>query len=651
MAGSLTPSRSDDDAERTAIEQIAASAPGGPTDAWYDAIEQLAIAASYRRPSYGQAMRGLYGTRAGLIDVERSAIVAEGSAVLRPKFLCARPAQPPVGAPPRKDRKVCNPPLGPNNVGNLPISGSEAVDVDPTPWEPRDRPGRWRTPRRLAWGLTEAVRPLGKPRQQRCCRELLAGAAGLAGHSHGRLAWTGYETCSSVWACPTCSWRIRAHRGVELSELVRVIRDTTPQTDTGEESRLGTGGAMATFTIRHAYGDDLKSLRQLLTRSWSRFIRGTPFARFKAATGLIGFVRAIEVTHGKRGWHPHLHAMIVGAPGWNKRRYARMSVETWMRRRWLACVRAEGATDGSEATHVPSWEHAMKLGPIRQGYLEKMGLELVLDRGKRAAHGNRTPWEIADDWRRCRRKRSARIWRGYAAGMKRCKFLTWSRALRRWVGLGASVKDSTIAADKGQPLGSLPSAAWVAIRDRVDPDTGRSITLQALEIGEREGVRRALQYCWRQAQPQMRREGKHGTERREVHRQRAATDGVRTRGHGTTTTTKANPKHGEVLPLRQADDAQGGRQTMGVREVPERDVPSTDFELAMLAAVCADARAAADRADGGHLDGMDGQPERDGATFAAAMLAEVFAERDRAAGNSVPELRRQDDAHRNGRPL
>jgi len=630
--------------ERQAIEQIAASAPAGPAEAFYDAIADLATIADRRPPSYAQACRGIYGPRMpGLRDVERPAIRVEGSSLLRPKTLRARPAEPPDGAPPRKDRKLCNPPPGPNDSARVAPTDPTAVDVDPEPWAPRPRPGAWVDPRRVAWGLTEAVRPLGQARQVWCRRALLAGAAGLEGHKHGRLAWTGTETCSSVWACPTCSWRIRSHRGVELSELVRVIRDTTPQTETGLESRAGTGGLMVTLTLRHRWPDDLTDLRRLLTRAWSRFIRGAPFERFKRATGLVGFVRSVEVTHGRRGWHPHLHAMIVGDPGWNLRRYAGQTVETWMRRRWLASVRAEGERDGTKAAHVPSWAHALKLSPIRPGYLEKMGLELVLSPEKRGGHGNRTPWQIADDWRRCHRKRSARLWRTYAANMKGCKFLTWSRALRRWAELGASVADGVVAADRGQPLGSVPARVWIAIRDRYDFASGRSVPLVALDLGELRGIRAALRYCWRQAAPMLdHRKGRDDAEREQQKLAGRGTGhpahGPRPERHATTAGcgTEGPTTSRRVPRLRQADQIRG--------EQPDRTTANA------LHAMPSEARfpnlgrvrrgePTSSRGAPGSIrstsgSGSDGSDQ----TFAAAMLAAVFARTDQA-GASLSDLR------------
>jgi len=619
---------------------IVAGVTAGPSDAWYEAIRDLAVAAERRAPSYAEACRGIYGRTPGLRDVERAAIRAEGSAALRPKILRARPAQPPAEATPWKDRKFCNPPQATaESLAKLPAS-ADLVDVDPGSWAPRDRPGGWVDPRRESWQLTEAVRELGQARQVWCRRALLAGAAGLEGHRQGRLAWTGTETCSSVWACPTCSWRIRAHRGVELSELVRIIRETTPQTETGLESRAGTGGLMLTLTLRHCWSDDLTDLRRMLTRSWSRFIRGAPFARFKRAAGLIGFVRSVEVTHGKRGWHPHLHAMIVGDPGWNRRRYAGMDVETWMRRRWLAAVRAEGERDGSLAGHVPSWAHALKLSPIRPGYLEKMGLELVLAPDKRGGHGNRTPWQIADDWRRCRRKRSARLWKTYAASMKGAKFLTWSRALRRWAGLGSSVADATIAADKGIPLGSLPGAAWRAIRDAKDFRTGRSVLCLALELGERKGVRAALRYCWREAGPRLNRKGKHDG------RLSGATSKGRSGAAGwrSAAVTEAQASEGALLQMRQTDSLRVGQgrarshgsmcslRTMDPNQARRHDHGGVVRAQPECGTEC---HGDNDRADDQQRDGMDGRSERDGASFAAAMLAAVFAERDREAAADV----------------
>lgn len=582
--------------ERRAIEQIAASASGDLSDAWYDGIQALRDGPGWARGNAGSYAQAMGRVRPkGPMDVERGGIVAEGSPALRqrPKSLRARPAQPPDGAPTWKDRKFCNPPPAPNDPGDIAGVSEVRIDVPSEPWAPRPSPGAWVDPRRASWALTEAVRPLGQARQFWCRRALLAGAAGIEGHQHGRLAWVGTETCGSLWACPSCSWRIRAHRGVELSELVRCIRDTTPQTEDGRESRPGTGGLMLTLTLRHTWADDLTELRRLLTRAWSRFVRGKPWERFKLATGIVGFVRAIEVTHGRRGWHPHLHAMIAGSPGWNLRRYAGMLAEVWLRRRWLASVRAEGQRDGSKASHVPSWAHALKLSPIRPGYLEKMGLELVLDRSKRGSHGNRTPWQIADDWRRCRRKRGARLWKTYAASMKGAKFLTWSRALRAWVGLGASVADSTIAADRGQPLGSLPAPAWRAIRDAIDFTTGRAVTLRALEVGERLGVRRALQYCWREAAPRMKGPGReHGKEKvttkTQVHRLWGSVHDAETDGKRGTVPVLPTPR--ETAP---GDSASAGRPAGDARTARDR---ASDLS-ALAIAITAEAFRQAERAD------------------------------------------------------
>lgn len=560
--------------ERRAIQQIEASTSVDLPDEWYQGVEALRAGVPWGRGNAGSYARAMGRVRPkGPRDLERASIVVEGSAVLRPrpKTLRARPAQPPDGAPSRKDRKFCNPPPRTNDPADVAGVCPAQIDVPSGPWAARPSPGAWVDPRRASWALTEAVRPLGQARQFWCRRALVAGAAGLQGHKHGRLAWAGAETCGSLWACPSCSWRIRAHRGVELSELVRVIQETTPQTEDGLESHAGTGGLMLTLTLRHTWSDDLTELRRLLTRAWSRFIRGQPWERFRRSTGIVGFVRAIEVTHGRRGWHPHLHAMISGSPGWNLRRYAGMLAEVWLRRRWLACVRKEGHRDGSEASHVPSWAHALKLSPIRPGYLEKMGLELVLDRSKRGAHGNRTPWQIADDWRRCRRKREARLWQCYAASMKGAKFLTWSRALRAWVGLGASVRDRDVAADHGQPLGSLPAPAWRSIRDAIDFTTGRAVTLRALEIGERLGVRRALQYCWREAAPRMKGEG---------------------REHGKT----------EVRGLREA--VQRGKDSAGLRPLPM--LPQHRDEPRELGAELTENHLERDR----YRHGLDGRPER-----------------------------------------
>src|SRR5690242_12662166 len=49
--------------------------------------------------------------------------------------------------------------------------------------------------------------------------------------------------------------------------------------------------------------------------AWAAIVAGRHRMRLREEFGLIGYVRAVEVTHGTAGWHPHLHVLpLTEAP-------------------------------------------------------------------------------------------------------------------------------------------------------------------------------------------------------------------------------------------------------------------------------------------------------------------------------------------------
>lgn len=165
---------------------------------------------------------------------------------------------------------------------------------------------------------------------------------------------------------------------------------------------------MLTLTVRHALGDDLRHMRVRMADAWGRVQRLTSW-RVLLASG-AWFVRALEATHGRNGWHPHYHVLVVSP----------VHLETELRP-----ARREGdpdvahvlagerlGADWREAIrlelgpmHVPDEEHACDWRGIAAGeYIAKldlaMGIELTDAAGtKRAKDGGRKPAELLRDAR------------------------------------------------------------------------------------------------------------------------------------------------------------------------------------------------------------------------------------------------------------
>ena len=69
--------------------------------------------------------------------------------------------------------------------------------------------------------------------------------------------------------------------------------------------------AMVTLTLRHHEGHRLRDSWTAASKGWGRVTSGRRWEKTSARFGMLGFARAIEVTHGENGWHPHIHAVLV----------------------------------------------------------------------------------------------------------------------------------------------------------------------------------------------------------------------------------------------------------------------------------------------------------------------------------------------------
>ena len=230
------------------------------------------------------------------------------------------------------------------------------------------------------------------------------------------LSFSGLLRCNSVWQCPVCAPRIMQDR----AEALRMLW----------ERHAESSGAvlLITLTAPHEYGNDLKPLRRHVSGAWRRVVSGAPWVRWKAKHKVLGFVRALEVTHGLNGWHPHLHALIY----FEGKAPPLAEVQSWFFSRW-----ASAFTQGT-AWPAPSREHGVRVSAPKAGdYLAKMGLaaELALSHTKEGRKVNRTPWQILRDLTNRKGDRAAlardtRLWSEWANAMKGARQLTVSRELR-----------------------------------------------------------------------------------------------------------------------------------------------------------------------------------------------------------------------------
>jgi hypothetical protein len=86
----------------------------------------------------------------------------------------------------------------------------------------------------------------------------------------------------------------------ELSQVMRTVLTS------------GGSASLITLTMRHHAGHKLKDLWQALSAAWRGVISGKQWIADQELGGLLGWVRVVEATHGRNGWHLHVHAWSVG---------------------------------------------------------------------------------------------------------------------------------------------------------------------------------------------------------------------------------------------------------------------------------------------------------------------------------------------------
>jgi hypothetical protein len=283
------------------------------------------------------------------------------------------------------------------------------------------------------WRMLDALRPLARPRQRACRVRRISPTVQLQKMPGGNRKTSGVMSCGSVWACPVCSQRICSHRAEELKGCVKDWKGLV---------------SMLTLTVRHALGDDLRGIRKGVAAAWRRLWQGRKAKQLRAMFHVKHHVRALEVTHGANGWHPHLHVLMWCTAD------ADAGALDFLREQWIAAVEKELG-----ASAAPDWTHGVVHTPGGAGgYLAKFGLEVTHVHTKSGRRSSRTPWEIALD-AIDGDEASAALWRTYCRDMKGARQLTWSGGARRFFGLDARDSDAAIVERDDSPDGEL-IAEW-----------------------------------------------------------------------------------------------------------------------------------------------------------------------------------------------
>jgi len=247
-------------------------------------------------------------------------------------------------------------------------------------------------------------------------------------------SYGGLQTCGSVHVCPVCSSKIAERRKIEVTAGLTTWADR------------GGGFVLATFTLRHELGDSLTRVAAALNGAYREIKRSKAWASFERRYGVIGSIAAREYTHGRHGWHPHLHVVFFTRGGLTAREIRQL--ESWLAQRWASAVGRLGG--------FASLDHAVT---CRRGarndadYVTKagrswsLGDELVKSNSKGGRRGSRSVPQLLGAAGRGD-ELAGRLFQEYAHWTYRTNALVWSRGLRAALGLVVEEKtDEEIAGE------------------------------------------------------------------------------------------------------------------------------------------------------------------------------------------------------------
>jgi hypothetical protein len=339
---------------------------------------------------------------------------------------------------------------------------------------------------RVALGVFDPSRTYKEGHRIRVCMRHMRGDRNeveVLGAEDRRAYYAGLMACGSVWACSVCAPKIQAVRALEVRQAI------------DEWTRRGGHVVMLTQTIPHARRDVLETLLTAFTEALRKFKQWRAYARAVRAYGIVGSIRALEVTHGGNGWHPHAHTVLFLDPCAGVDFLPQMQVELfelWQSAAARAGVVGELSPEAftlQDAAHVR--RYVTKMGQEYQWNAEH---ELVKAHSKTGGRGGRSPFDLLRSylWDNADRQALA-LFAEYAWCFHGRRQLVWSNGLKRRLLGSEGATDQQVADSIGEAdpvLARITLGEWAIIRRH----NLQGQLLQVVQEHGREGLRHLLDH-------------------------------------------------------------------------------------------------------------------------------------------------------------
>lgn len=292
-------------------------------------------------------------------------------------------------------------------------------------------------------------------------------------HEHSKAFFSCLVTCGSVWSCPVCSSKVQERRREEIAQAI----------DWAYEN--GLQPVMVTLTFPHRAWNDLGQLLAQQADALHRLRAGSPWKRVRDWAGYRGLIRALELTYGFNGWHPHTHEIWFVRADLDAEELKAKVLTRWQ----ASCARANLLDINDQAQVVAFQAHAVDIKGwcSTSDYLAKQDdsrhwgadREIAKASTKQGKAKGIHPFGLLAKAATC--TLSAELFVSYSLHMRGKRQLFWSAGLKELVGVD-DLSDETLAEqerENADMLGKLDSEDWHTVRQA----GARAAVLDAAEGG------------------------------------------------------------------------------------------------------------------------------------------------------------------------
>lgn len=336
---------------------------------------------------------------------------------------------------------------------------------------------------RILWWLQSVLWKVTREKRFAGCHRWRA-----PGNQLARVDWSsekgakfgGLQDSKSVWCSPISAARIAKVRAREIKHALR----TWLQMSTGTNKH---DVAFLTLTVRHTKKDSLKDVWDVVTKCWNGVTQTAAWrgskkvAGDKARFGIAHWLKVVEVTHGKNGWHVHIHALLLTEKTLSDQE--KETLENRIYARWSAAAERNGF-------EAPTRERGVKLEQAAKAddydalsdYLAKSQLigitgladEMTGSVVKRAKGENRSAFQVLESLGQEQTPADLAIWYEWETFSKGRRQIAWSKGTKKLLGVD-DLTDEEISdgldeefAKTAYTVATIPAGQWAKIQSDIE---------------------------------------------------------------------------------------------------------------------------------------------------------------------------------------